>query len=100
MLRAKRPDKLELAHDHARIHSLMIYTDMIENNIVGDTTVLLRRCFLFISKLKAGNINTTGQHLNNQKFSILQFKPLFEIFSNGILIDLKNTRSEKISLYM
>ena len=37
MLRGKRPQKPEFAYDIVRIHSLMIYTDLIEYNIVGDT---------------------------------------------------------------
>ena len=36
-LRGKRPHKSELAYDIVRIHSLMIYTNLIEYNIVGDT---------------------------------------------------------------
>ena len=36
MLRGRRPHKPELAHDIVSIHSLMIHTDLIEYNIVGD----------------------------------------------------------------
>ena len=49
-LRGKGPHKPEFANDIVRIHSLMIYTDLIEYNIVGDTkTPLLRWFFLFRS---------------------------------------------------
>ena len=61
MLRGKGPHKPEFAYDLVRIHSLMIYTDLIEYNIVGDTKAPLLRCFPFISKLKSGDIITTGQ---------------------------------------
>ena len=37
MLRGKGPHKPKFAYDIVRIHSLMIYTDLIEYNIVGDT---------------------------------------------------------------
>ena len=37
MLRRKGPHKPEFAYDLVRIHSLMIYRDLIEYNIVGDT---------------------------------------------------------------
>ena len=37
------------AYDIVRIHSLMIYTDIVEYNIVGDTKAPLLRCFPFIS---------------------------------------------------
>ena len=56
MLRGTGPHKQEFAYDIVRIHSLMIYTDLIEYNIVGDTKVLMLRCFLIISKLKVGDI--------------------------------------------
>ena len=49
MLRGKRPHKLEFAYDIVRIHSLMIYTQLTEYNIVGDTKAPLLRCFPFIS---------------------------------------------------
>ena len=47
MLRRKGPHKPEFAYDIVRIHSLMLYTDLIEYNIVGDTKAPLLRCFLF-----------------------------------------------------
>ena len=37
LLRRKGPHKPEFAYDIVHIHSLMIYTDLIEYNIVGDT---------------------------------------------------------------
>ena len=80
MLRGKGPHKSELAYDLVRIHSLMIYTNLIEYNIVGDMKAPLLRCFLFISKLKAGDIITTGQCMNYQTFSNLQFRPLLKFF--------------------
>ena len=59
MLGGKGPHKPDFAYDIVRIHSLMIYTDLIEYNIVGDTKVPSFRCFPFISKLKSGDIITT-----------------------------------------
>ena len=47
MLRGEGPYKPELAYDFVRIHSPMIYTDLIEYKIVGDTKASLRPCFLF-----------------------------------------------------
>ena len=47
MLRRKGPNKPEFVYDIVRIHSLMIYTDLIEYNIVGDTKAPMLRCFLF-----------------------------------------------------
>ena len=42
----------EFAYDIVRIHSLMIYSDIVEYNIVGETKAPLLRCFPFISKQK------------------------------------------------
>ena len=96
MLRGKGHHKPEFANAIARIHSLMIYTDLIEYNIVGDTKAPLLRCFLFISKLKSGDIKTTGQYMNYQTFSNLQFRPLLKNSFHSIHIDLRDTSGEMI----
>ena len=90
------PHEPEFAYDLVRIHSLMIYSDLVEYNIVGDTTAPLLRCFLFISKLKGGNIITTGQYMNYQTFSNLQFRPLLKNSFHSIQIDLRDTSGGKI----
>ena len=100
MLRGKGPQKPEFACDIVRIHSLMIYTDLIEYNIVGDTKVPLLHCFPFISKLKSGDIITTGQYMNYQTFSNLQFRPLLKNSFQSNHIDLRDTSGEKILLYL
>ena len=43
------PHEPIFAYDIVRIHSLMIYTDIVEYNIVGDTKAQLLRCFPFIT---------------------------------------------------
>ena len=96
MLRGKGPHKPQLAYDIVRIHSLMIYTNLIEYNIVGDTKAPLLRCFPFISKLKAGGIITTGQYMNYQAFSNLQFRPLLKNSFHCIHVDLRDTSGEKL----
>ena len=85
----------EFAYDIVRIHSLMIYSDLVEYNIVGDTTTPLLRCFPFISKIKGGDIITTGQYMNYQTFSNLQFRPLLKNNFHSIHIDLRDTSGEK-----
>ena len=96
MLRGKGPHKPEIVYDIVRIHSLMIYTDLIEYNIVGDTKASLLRCFLSISKLKAGDIITTGQYMNYHTNNNLQFRPLLKNSFHSIHIDLRDTSGEKI----
>ena len=97
MLRGKRPHKPEFAYHIVRINSLMIYTDLTEYNIVGDTKAQLLRCFPFASKLKSGDIITTGQYINYQTFSKLLFRPLLKNSFHSIHIDLRDTSGEKIS---
>ena len=98
MLRGKGPHKPKFAYDLVRIHSLMIFTNLIENNIVGDTKAPLLRCFP--SLLKAGDIITTGQYMNYPTVSNLQFRPLLKKFFHSIHIDLRYTSGEKILLYL
>ena len=96
MLRGKRPQKTEIAYDIVRIHLLMIYTDAIDNNIVGDTKEPLLRAFRFISKLTSGDIITTEHYMNYQTFGNLQFRPLLKKSFSSIHIDLRDTSVEKI----
>ena len=92
----KGPHKRDFAYDVVRIHFFMMYTDLIEYNIVGDTKAPLLRCFLFILKFKAGYIIPTGQYMNYQTFSNLQFRPLFKNSFHSSYNDLKDTSVEKI----
>ena len=95
MLRGKGPQKPELAYDIVRIHSLMLYTDLIKYNIVGDTKTPMVRCFPFISKLKSGDIITTGLYMNCQTLSNLQFRPLLKNSFLSIHNELRDTSGEK-----
>ena len=89
------PHESEFAYDIVRTHSLMIYSDLVEYNIVGGTKTPMLRCFPFMSKLKGGDIITTGQYMNYQTFSNLQFRPLLKISFHSIHIDLRDTSGEK-----
>ena len=96
MLKGKGPYEPEFAYDIVRIHSLMIYTDLIEYNIVGNSKTPLLRCFPFISKPKSRDIITTRQYMNYQRFSNLQFRPLLKNSFHSIHIDLRDTSGEKL----
>ena len=61
LMRGKISHEPTFAYDIVRIHSLMIYTDIAEYNIVGGTKAPLLCCFPFIFKLKSGDKITTGQ---------------------------------------
>ena len=55
-------------------------------------------CVVFIpfENLRAGGLITTGQYMNNQTFSNLQFRPLLKKFCHKIHIDFRDTRGKKI----
>ena len=100
MMRRKGPHKPEFAYDIVRIHSLMIYTDVIEYNIVGDTKAPLPRCFPFLSNLKCGDIITTGQYMNYQTFSNLQFWPLLKNSFQKFTLTWETRAVKKYYLYL
>ena len=92
----KNPHEPTFDYDIVRFFSLMIYTDIVEFKIVGDTKMPLLRCFPFISKLKSGNIISTGQYMNYQTFSNLQFRRLLRNSFDSIPIVLRDISGEKI----
>ena len=96
LIKGKGNHEPQFDYDIVRVHSLKIYSDLVEYNIVGDTKAPLLRCFPFSSKLKGGVIMTTGQYLNYQTFSNLQFRPLLKNSFHSIHIDLRDTSGEKI----
>ena len=65
LMRGKGPHEPKFAYDFVRIHSLLIYIDIVEYNIAGDTKAPLLRCFPLIFKLKSGDVITTGQCMKN-----------------------------------
>ena len=96
MLRGKRPHQSEVAHDIVRVHSLIIYKDLIGYNIVSDAKGPILRCFLFISNLRSEDNITTGHYYTDyQIFSNLQFRPLLECSFHSFHIDLRDTRHER-----
>ena len=64
----------QYSYDILKTHCLMIYSDIIEDNIVGETKTPLLRCIPFISKVKKGDIISTGQCMNYQSFTNLHLK--------------------------
>ena len=96
IMKGKGPHYPQNSYDTIRIHSLMIYSDIIKYNIVGDTKNPLLRCIPFVSKVKSGDIISTGQYINYQSFTNLQFKKLLKNCFHCIKIELKDTTGEKI----
>ena len=97
LLGGKGPHKPVSAYGIVRKESFMVYTDLVEYNNVGDTKALMLRCFLFISKLKFGDIITNGKYLNlnYQTIRNLQFRRLLKKTLHSIHIDLRGTSGEK-----
>ena len=94
----KGPHEPTFAYDILRIHPLMIYTDIVEYNIVANTKAPLLPCFPFISKLKSGDIIPTGQNMNYLTFSTLQFRRLLKNSFHSIHIDFRDRSGEKIPI--
>ena len=92
----KGPHEPEFAYHIVRLRSLMIYSNLVAYNIVGDTKTPSLRCFPLISKLKGGDILTTGQYMNCQTFSNLQIRPLLKKSFRNKHIDLRDASGEKI----
>ena len=95
LMRGKGPHEPKFAYDILRIHSLKIYTDIVEYNIDRhrSTTITL---LPFNSKLKSGDVINTGQYMNHQTFSNLQFRRLLKNSFHSIHIDLRDNSGEKI----
>ena len=74
----------------------MVYSDITEYNIDGDTKTPFLRWILFISKVKSGDIISTGQYMNYQSFTNLQFKKLLKNSFHSIKIELRDSTGEKI----
>ena len=98
LIKGKGPHEPQFAYDIVRIHSLTIYSDLVEYSIVGDRNAPLLRYFPFISKLKGGDILTTGQYVKHQTFSNLQFRPLLKNSFHSVHINLRDTFGKKIPL--
>ena len=66
--------------------------------MVGDTKTSLLRCILFISKVKNVDIISTGQYMNYQSLTNLQFQKLLKNCFHGIKIDLMDIQMKKFLL--
>ena len=92
------PHKPKFAYDIVRIHSLMIYTDIVEYNVVGETKApSFLRCFPFNPK-----IESVRCHYYRTKYefsSVLltyRFRHLINHSFHNIHIVLRDTTGEKI----
>ena len=90
------PQFPKFPYDIVRIHTLMIYSDIVEYSIVGDTKAALLRCIPFKSKVKNEDIISTGQYVNYQNFPNLQFKKILKNSFHSIKLELRDSYGEKV----
>jgi hypothetical protein len=65
----------DYAPDFQRLHTALVYTDIIEHQIIGDTLAPLLRVVPMVSKMKNGALSTTENSQIAKTFSLpLQFK--------------------------
>ena len=77
-------------------YTLSWYTQTwLSTILLATTKAPLLRCFFF-SKLKSGDLLSTGHYMNYQTFSKLQVRPVFKNVFHSIHIGLKDSSVEKI----
>lgn len=81
--------------DILRIHSVMVYTDIVQHTIVGDTRAPILRCFPFTQKVNRGSISIT-KYVNYSSFDNLQFRKLLKNSIHSIKIDIRAQTGELI----
>ena len=84
-----KTSRKKTAYVIVHLHPRMLYPYLSENNFPGDTNALLLRCFLFISKLEALDIITTGRYITCRTYSNLQFRPPLRNCFHCIHIDIE-----------
>lgn len=79
--------------DISRIHSVLVYTDIIEHDIVGDTRAPLLRSFPFINRLRNMEISAL-QPVKRDTFENSQFRKLLKKSFHSIHIELRTPSGE------
>lgn len=92
---SKGPHKSEFPIDILRFHSVMVYTDIVEFSIIGDTKAPILRCFPFINKIQRDSISIT-KYTNYVSFDNLQFRRLLKNSIHSIKVELRSPTGELI----
>ena len=91
------PQFPKFPHDSVRIHTLIIYSDIVEYSIAVDTKAALLRCITCVSKAKNGDIISTRQYMKYQIFPNLQFeKKILKSSFHSIKLELRDSDVEKV----
>ena len=92
---SKGPHGSEFPIDILRFHSVMVYTDIVEFSIIGDTKAPILRCFPFINKIQRDSISVT-KYSNYVSFDNLQFRRLLKNSIHSIKVELRSPTGELI----
>ena len=95
------PQELPASHDWegtypldlSRFHSMMVYTDIIEDEIVGDVKAPLLRCVHIVTRYKNNNIYLT-QNVMVKTFDNPQYKRVVKQSFHSINIQLRSPYGE------
>lgn len=89
--------RAEYAPDIQRLHQMMVYTDIIEHQIIGDTLAPLLRSIPLKSKTKNGELSGMDYTQSHESFhEPLQFKKIQVNTFHAIHIDLYAENGERI----
>ena len=94
-LYTKGPHISQYPIDILRIHSVMVYTDIVEYSIIGDTKAPILRTFPFNQKVQHGNISVT-KFMSYTSFQNLHFRKLLKNSFQTIKIELRSQTGELI----
>ena len=92
---SKGPHRSEFPIDVLRFHSVMVYTDIVEFSIIGDTIAPILRCFPFNNKIQRDSISVT-KYSNYVSFDNLQFRRLLKNSIHSIKVELRSPTGELI----
>ena len=92
---SKGPHRSEFPIDILRFHSVMVYTDIVEFSIIGDTKAPILRCFPFNNKIQRDSISVT-KYSNYVSFDNLQFRRLLKNSIHSIKVELRSPTGELI----
>ena len=81
--------------DILRIHTVMVYTDIVEYSIVGDTKAPLLRSFPFTQRVSHDAVSVT-KYMSCTSFDKLQFHKLLKNSIHSIKIELRSQIGELI----
>ena len=87
--------KSPLPADLVRMHSIMMYTDIVEHGIIGNAMAPLLRCFPIRQKLR-NNIAEVNQSMEFISFSQLQFRRVLKNHIHSIKVELRSETGELI----